>query len=120
MFRRSGFRFADKNMRKKSNKPHGVARAARLRRSARERHLFTLRGTVKDGERALVTRDGRFERVLEPGRHTLFDPARRIAVEQYNVVRAEFPADKLAVRKAGRPDLSAELFVVIEHSPGHL
>ncbi len=33
------------------------------------RYLFTLRVTVKDGERALLTRNGRFERVLEPGRH---------------------------------------------------
>jgi regulator of protease activity HflC (stomatin/prohibitin superfamily) len=85
-----------------------------------DRHLFTLRVTVKDGERALVTRDGRFERVLEPGRHTLFDPARRIAVEQYNVVRAEFPADKFAVLKAARPDLAAELFELIEPRAGEL
>ena len=39
------------------------------------RYLFSLRVTVKDGERALLMRNGRFERVLEPGRHTLFDPA---------------------------------------------
>ena len=43
------------------------------------RHLLMLRVTVKDGERAFVTRDGRFEQVLEPGRHKLFDPARRVA-----------------------------------------
>jgi regulator of protease activity HflC (stomatin/prohibitin superfamily) len=35
-----------------------------------------LRVTVKDGERALLTRNGRLERVLEPGRHRLFDPVR--------------------------------------------
>ncbi len=44
------------------------------------RHLFTLSVIVKDGERALLTRDGRFERVLEPGRHTLFDPSGKLAV----------------------------------------
>ena len=54
------------------------------------RHLFTLRVTVQDGERAILTRNGRFERVLEPGRYTLFDPLREIAVEIHNVVRAEF------------------------------
>ena len=79
------------------------------------RYLFTLCVTVKDGERAFVTRDGRFERVLEPGRHTLFDPARRIAVELYNVMRAELPAEKFAVLKAARPDLAAELFELVEH-----
>ena len=41
------------------------------------RHLLMLRVTVKDGERAFLTRNGRFERVLEPGRHRLFDPLRR-------------------------------------------
>jgi regulator of protease activity HflC (stomatin/prohibitin superfamily) len=84
------------------------------------RHLFTLSVTVKDGERAVVTRDGRFERVLEPGRHKLFDPAQRIAVELYNVVRAEFPADRFAVLKAARPDLAAELFELVEPRAGEL
>jgi regulator of protease activity HflC (stomatin/prohibitin superfamily) len=84
------------------------------------RHLFTLSVTVRDGERALVTRDGRFEQVLEPGRHKLFDPARRIAVEQFNVVRAEFPADRYAVLKAARPDLAAELFELVEPGAGAL
>jgi regulator of protease activity HflC (stomatin/prohibitin superfamily) len=85
-----------------------------------DRHLFTLSVTVRDGERALVTRDGRFEQVLEPGRHSLFDPARRVAVEQFNVVRAEFPADRYAVLKAARPDLAAELFELVEPRSGEL
>jgi regulator of protease activity HflC (stomatin/prohibitin superfamily) len=85
-----------------------------------DRHLFTLSVTVRDGERALVTRDGRFEQVLEPGRHKLFDPARRIAVEQFNVVRAEFPADRYAVLKAARPDLATELFELVEPRSGEL
>ena len=74
------------------------------------RYLFSLRVTVKDGERALLTRNGRFERVLEPGRHTLFDPAHQLAVELHNVVRAEFPADRFAVLKTAQPELAAELF----------
>jgi regulator of protease activity HflC (stomatin/prohibitin superfamily) len=78
------------------------------------RFLFTLRVTVKDGERALLTRNGRFERVLEPGRHTLFDPKRELAVELYQVVRAEFSADRYAVLKAARPDLASALFEAVE------
>ncbi len=78
------------------------------------RHLFMLRVTVKDGERAFLMRNGRFERVLEPGRHTLFDPLRELAVELHNVVRAEFPAERYAVLKAARPDLAAELFEAVE------
>ncbi|HLH93412.1 MAG TPA: slipin family protein [Xanthobacteraceae bacterium] len=85
-----------------------------------DRHLFTLSVTVRDGERALVSRDGRFEQVLEAGRHSLYDPGRRIAVEQFNVVRAEFPADRYAVLKAARPDLAAELFELVESGASEL
>ena len=38
--------------------------------------FLTAKLTVKDGERALLTRNGRIERVLGPGRHRLFDPLR--------------------------------------------
>ena len=79
-----------------------------------DRQLFTLRVTVKDGERALLTRDGRFERVLEPGRHTLFDPMRNFGIELHNVVRTEYAAERYAVLKAARPDITAELFEAVE------
>src|SRR5262249_42910489 len=77
-------------------------------------HLFVLRVTVKDGERAFLTRNGRLERVLEPGRHTLFDPRRELVVERNAVVRAEFPAERFAVLQAARPDLAAQLFEAVE------
>jgi regulator of protease activity HflC (stomatin/prohibitin superfamily) len=80
---------------------------------AMKRHLV-LRVTVKDGERALLTRDGRLEQVLEPGRHRLIDPLRKLAVELHPVVRAEFPAERYAVLKAARPDLTAALFEAVE------
>jgi|SRR5579871_5326642 len=79
-----------------------------------DRHLFTLRVIVKDGERAVLTRNGRFERVLEPGRHTLFDPLREIAVEIHKVVRAEYSAERYAVLKTARPDAAAELFEAVD------
>ncbi len=77
-------------------------------------HLLMLHVTVKDGERAFLTRDGKLERVLAPGRHRLFDPRRALAAEVLRVVRAEFPADRYAVLKAARPDLAAELFEAVE------
>jgi regulator of protease activity HflC (stomatin/prohibitin superfamily) len=84
------------------------------------RHLLMLRVTVKDGERALVTRNGRFERVLEPGRHRLLDPTRELAAEVFAVVRAEFPADRYAVLKAARPDLATDLFEAVETRAGEI
>jgi regulator of protease activity HflC (stomatin/prohibitin superfamily) len=78
------------------------------------RHLLMLRVIVKDGERALLMRNGRFERMLEPGRHTLFDPAGELIAELFAVVRTEFPADRFAVLKAARGDLAADLFEAVE------
>jgi regulator of protease activity HflC (stomatin/prohibitin superfamily) len=85
-----------------------------------DRHLLILRVTVKDGERALLTRNGRFERVLEPGRHRLLDPKRELAAELFQVVRADFPTDRYAVLKAARPDLVAELFESVETGAGEI
>jgi regulator of protease activity HflC (stomatin/prohibitin superfamily) len=78
------------------------------------RHVLMLVVTVKDGERAFVMRNGRLERVLEPGRHRLFDPRRELTAEVLSVVRAEFPAERYAVINAARPDLAAELYEVVE------
>ena len=64
------------------------------------RSILMLSVTVKDGERAFLTRNGRFERVLEPGLHRLFDPLREFAAEVLTTVRSEFPADRYAVLKA--------------------
>jgi regulator of protease activity HflC (stomatin/prohibitin superfamily) len=77
-------------------------------------HFVTAKVTVKDGERALLFRDGRLERVLEPGRHRLFDPLGALKVELFNVVRTEFPAERYAVINAARPDLADELFEAVE------
>ncbi|MBR1225948.1 MULTISPECIES: slipin family protein [unclassified Bradyrhizobium] len=77
-------------------------------------HFLMTHVTVKDGERALLTRSGRLERVLGPGRHRLFDPRNELAAEVFKVVRAEFPVERYLVLKAARPDLAAELFEAVE------
>src|SRR5215471_10233357 len=84
------------------------------------RTLFTLRVTVKDGERALLTRNGRFERVLGPGLHRLFDPARELSVEVCAIVRAEISADRYAALKSAQPEIAAELFEVVETKSNEL
>jgi regulator of protease activity HflC (stomatin/prohibitin superfamily) len=77
-------------------------------------HVLVKMLTVKDGERALLLRDGRYERVLEPGRHRLLDLRGALAVEAFPVVRAEFPAERYAVLKAERPELAEALFALVE------
>lgn len=78
------------------------------------RQFLMLRLSAKNGERAFLMRNGRFERVLGPRRHRLFDPLRGPAVELHNAVRAECPAERFAVLKAARPDLAAEMFEPVE------
>jgi regulator of protease activity HflC (stomatin/prohibitin superfamily) len=85
-----------------------------------DRRFWTLRVTVKDGERAILLRDGRFERVLEPGRHRLFVPKRELTADMYQVVRTEFPLERYNVLKAARPDLAAALFTEVEMKAGEL
>src|SRR6478735_1446129 len=77
-------------------------------------HFLTAKLTVKDGERALLTRNGRLERVLGPGRHRLLDIRRELTAEIFSVVRTEFSAERYAVLNAARPDLVAELFELVE------
>ena len=84
------------------------------------RLFLTLDVTVKDGERAIVKRDGRFERVLEPGRHRLFDPLRKLKADVYQVVREEFRLAEYNVLKAARPDLASALFELVETQAGEL
>ena len=84
------------------------------------RLFLTLDVTVKDGERAIVKRDGRFERVLEPGRHRMFDPMRKLTADVYQVVRTEFGLDDYQVLKAARPDLATALFTAVETQAGEL
>jgi len=69
---------------------------------------------VKDGERILLLRNGRYERALTPGRYRLWDPRGVLAIEKYAVVRTEMPAERYAVLQAERPDLADQLFALVE------
>src|SRR5262245_6657315 len=94
--------------------------AARQRWRHAMTHLAMLRITVKDGQRGLLTRNGRLDSVLAPGRHRLFDPLHQLEVELFDVVRAEFPADRYAALKAARPDIAADLFEAVETRGGEV
>jgi len=84
------------------------------------RRLMMLSATVKDDERAFLTRNGRLTRVLEPGRHRYFDPLRKREIETHNVVRAELPADRFTVLKTALPEVIGELFEVVETRGGEI
>jgi hypothetical protein len=73
-----------------------------------------LKVTVKEGERGLFFRRGRFKRVLEPGRYVWFDPRRKLNAEVFGTARAEFPLDRYKALKATHPETAAMLFAVVE------
>jgi hypothetical protein len=81
------------------------------------RSLWILKATVKEGERGLFFRNGRFRRVLEPGRYWWFDPRRKLNAEVFGTARAEFPLDRYKALKATHPETAATLFAVIETGP---
>ncbi len=72
---------------------------------------------VKDDERAFLTRDGRFERLLGPGRFTAFDPGGHLAAETVKAVRAEIAADKALLIAKTHPHIAAENFDIVQAGP---
>jgi regulator of protease activity HflC (stomatin/prohibitin superfamily) len=78
--------------------------------------LFKFKVVVKDDERAFLTRDGRFERVLDPGRFAAFDHGRHLAAEVVKVVRTEISPEKALLLARTHPDVAAENFEIVQTS----
>jgi regulator of protease activity HflC (stomatin/prohibitin superfamily) len=75
---------------------------------------------VKDDERALLARDGKFVRVLTAGRHKLFDPTRRLTTETFKIVRGELAWDRYATIASVAPKVAADNFVAVQTQAGEV
>lgn len=69
---------------------------------------------VKDDQRAFLTRDGRFERLLGPGRFSSRDPRGRLDAEIVKVVRTEISVEKALLFSKNQPQLAVENFVIVQ------
>lgn len=69
---------------------------------------------VKDDERAFLSRNGRFERLLPPGRFTELDPFGQVSIEVVKVVRAEIAADKALLLTKLDSSLAADNFAIVQ------
>jgi regulator of protease activity HflC (stomatin/prohibitin superfamily) len=76
--------------------------------------LFKFKVIVKDDERAFLVRDGRFERLLGPGRFVALDYGRRLTAEVVKVARAEIAADKALLFASAHPAIAAENFEIVQ------
>ncbi|MCB1504427.1 MAG: slipin family protein [Hyphomicrobiaceae bacterium] len=72
---------------------------------------------VKDDERGFLYRDGRFVRLLEPGRFTSLDPSRSLTAEVIKVVRAEIPAERALLFEKTQPQLAEKNFAIVQAGP---
>ena len=74
--------------------------------------MFTV--DVKDGERAFLTRNGRFEQLLEPGRFRSVDMKGELNAEVVKVTRAEFPAERALMFEKTHPKLAEANFEIVQ------
>ncbi len=81
---------------------------------------FWTTAIVKDDERGFLRRDGRFAKLLPPGRFTEFDPLGQSTVEIVKVVRAEIAPDQALLLAKTEPDLAEENLAIVRPGPGEV
>ena len=71
--------------------------------------------TIKEDERGLLIRDGRFIRLLEPGRYrrSFFDIGAREEILRFKVKEAEIVSDWARIIEKNHPELAARLFEIV-------
>ncbi len=72
---------------------------------------------VKDDERAFLMRNGRFERLLHPGRFTEIDPFGRLSAEVVKVVRTELAPERALLLAKLEPDIAERNFEIVQTGP---
>ncbi|MCD9033089.1 slipin family protein [Luteimonas sp. Y-2-2-4F] len=76
--------------------------------------FWTKRVVIGDGERGLVYRNRRFERVLEAGVHRWFDPFGRIEVRSFDIATPEYAGPDVDALVARLGDALAGTFVLAD------
>lgn len=75
--------------------------------------------TIPEDERGLFIKDGKFERLLEPGRHSFFSTSfGRMKIETYPVKDAEMGSNWARIIEKNHPALAAKLFEIVSTDEG--
>lgn len=69
---------------------------------------------VKEDERALLSYDGKFKKMLEPGRFARLDFARRYDAKLYKIVNAEMPVETALLLEKTHSDVAAKNFEIVQ------
>ncbi len=78
---------------------------------------FRFEVIVKDDERAFLSKNGRFVKLLGPGKYSAVDFERALSVEIFKIVRAEIPAERALMMQNAQPALAAEHFEIVQAGP---
>ena len=78
---------------------------------------FWTTAVVRDDERAFLRRDGRFVKLLQPGRFSEFDPLEQLSVEIVKILRAEIPPEKALLLAKTDPDVAEENLAIVRAGP---
>ena len=81
------------------------------------RRGWTSEFIVRDDERVLLSQDGKFLRLLGPGRHAQFDWNNRLTGETVKIARAEYPAEKALLLARTHPQLADTHFEIVQAGP---
>jgi regulator of protease activity HflC (stomatin/prohibitin superfamily) len=77
--------------------------------------------TINEDERGLLIHDGRFDKLLEPGRHRLVAlPTTSLRVERFAVKDAEMTSNWARIIEKNRPELAARLFEIVSVGEGEV
>ncbi len=79
--------------------------------------FFRFEVVVKDDERAFITNNGRFVKLVGPGKYSAFDFEREMAAEVVKVVRAEIPAERALMLQKTHPKLVEQHFQIARTGP---
>ncbi|MBX2806573.1 MAG: slipin family protein [Hyphomicrobiales bacterium] len=98
-----------------------VCVAGRLKEyGMRYRRFFLFELEIADDERAFLRRNGRFEKLLGPGKYTELDFHRELKAEVVKVIRAEVPYDLALMMKVSQPQIAEDNFEIVQTGPGEV
>lgn len=84
------------------------------------RYIVFFETTLKDDERGILSRNGRFDTLLAPGRHVLFDPSGELTIETVKVMRAELTPEKALLIRRADPAIAAEHIEIVQTGPSEV